>query len=68
MSAPQTVEVSATELDNNGGVFCPSPKAGMAIWNSHPKVYIHIASDGQGQCPYCGTLYRLSGPNLAKNH
>lgn len=53
------VMLDAQDLDNHGGVFCPSPKAGMALWNSHPKVYIHIASSGEGRCPYCGTIYRL---------
>ena len=33
-----TVELLAKELNGHGGVFCPSAKADMALWNSHPKV------------------------------
>ena len=34
-----TVELLAKDLNAQGGVFCPSPKADMKLWNSHPKVY-----------------------------
>jgi uncharacterized Zn-finger protein len=68
MKTPPTVEISAADLDNNGGVFCPSPKAGMVIWNSHPKVYIHVAAKGHGQCPYCGTVYRLNDGKVVFSH
>ena len=40
-------------------MFCPSPKADMAIWNSHPKVYLDVARTGEAKCSYCGTVYRL---------
>ena len=36
---------------------CPMP--GMALWNSHPKVYLPIEATGQARCPYCGALYVL---------
>ena len=36
---------------------CPMP--GMALWNSHPKVYLPIEATGQAQCSYCGALYVL---------
>ncbi len=68
MNAPQAIEIAATDLDNNGGVFCPSPKAGMALWNTHPKVYIHVAAKGEGQCPYCGTVYRLNDKKAVISH
>ena len=54
-----TVELLAKDLNAQGGVYCPSPIAGMKIWDSHPKVYLDVASTGQGKCPYCGTLYQL---------
>jgi uncharacterized Zn-finger protein len=42
-------------------VFCPNPK--MPLWSNHPRVFIDVGTTGQGQCPYCGTRYRLaSGP------
>lgn len=68
MSDHKTVEVMAADLDNNGGVFCPSPKAGMDIWNTHPKVYIHLAAKGVGHCPYCGTEYRLKDKSAVISH
>jgi len=54
------VELSASDLNGNGGIFCPSPVAGMKLWNSHPRVFLDIAHAGGGaKCPYCGTVYRL---------
>jgi uncharacterized Zn-finger protein len=53
------VELSARDLNAQGGIFCPSPKADMKVWNTHPKVYLDIARTGDAKCPYCGTVYRL---------
>ena len=53
------VELLARELNAQGGVYCPSPRADMKIWNNHPKVYLDVAHNGQAKCPYCGTVYRL---------
>lgn len=53
------VELLAADLNREGEIFCPNPKAGMALWNSHPKVYLDVASTGEAKCPYCGTVYRL---------
>ena len=36
---------------------CPMPA--MALWNSHPKVYLPIEASGAAKCPYCGTQYVL---------
>lgn len=55
---PAAVEVTAADLQGSGVVFCPNPK--MALWSNHPKVFIDVASRGQGKCPYCGTVYRLA--------
>ena len=41
--SPSAVELLATDLNAQGGVFCPSPKAAMAIWNSHPTDYLDVA-------------------------
>lgn len=57
--AESVVELLATDLNPQGGVYCPSPKADMKIWNTHPKVYLIVARTGEAKCPYCGTLYRL---------
>jgi uncharacterized Zn-finger protein len=66
-SPPKTVvEVSAADLQGHGAVFCPNPK--MPLWNHHPRVYIDVASTGQGSCPYCGTAYRLKAGERADSH
>jgi uncharacterized Zn-finger protein len=32
----------------------------MALWNSHPRVYLAIAQEGgEAQCPYCGAHFVL---------
>ena len=54
---PATVEVTATDMPSPGVVFCPNAK--MPLWSGHPRVFIDVASTGQGKCPYCGTEYRL---------
>lgn len=38
---------------------CPMP--GMAIWNSHPRVYLAVeqAANHTVVCPYCGSRYIL---------
>ncbi len=36
---------------------CPTPD--MALWNSHPRVYLPIEKTGQAKCPYCGAEYIL---------
>ena len=69
MSTTSTVELLAKDLNPQGGVFCPSPKADMAIWDSHPKVYLDVARTGQAKCPYCGTTYALkAGEHFGGHH
>lgn len=46
-------EVSRSQLP----LCCPSPA--MALWNSHPRVYLPIEASGNATCPYCGALYVL---------
>lgn len=36
---------------------CPTPE--MALWNSHPRVYLPIEKTGQAKCPYCGADFIL---------
>ena len=38
---------------------CPTPA--MAVWNSHPRVYLPIEATGSAKCPYCGALFVLEG-------
>jgi uncharacterized Zn-finger protein len=56
-AAKAVVEVAAKDLQGPGVVFCPNPR--MPLWSGHPRVYIDVATTGEGVCPYCGTTYRL---------
>ncbi len=61
------VEVTAKELQGPGVVACPNPK--MALWSSHPRVFIEVGSQREGKCPYCGTVYRLkAGEKVGAGH
>ena len=64
-----TIELLAKDLNAQGGVYCPNPKANMELWNSHPKVYLDVAHSGEAKCPYCGTLYKLkAGEHVGAHH
>jgi uncharacterized Zn-finger protein len=52
---PQVYIVKPQDLP----VFCPNPA--MALWASHPRVYLDLDENGEVRCPYCSTLYRLEG-------
>ena len=68
MSQPP-VKLLASDLNHQGGIFCPLPKADMKIWNSHPKVYLDVAKSGEAKCPYCGTAYKLKdGEHFDAHH
>jgi uncharacterized Zn-finger protein len=65
--AKAVVEVSAKDLHGPGVVFCPNPL--MPLWSNHPKVFIDVVTEGEGRCPYCGTVYRLkAGEKVAAGH
>jgi uncharacterized Zn-finger protein len=73
MNAPAkneaVVELAAADLNGNGGVFCPSPIAGMKLWNSHPRIFLDVARTGEARCAYCGTVYRLkAGEHFGGGH
>jgi uncharacterized Zn-finger protein len=52
-NAESSYEVTRSDLP----LSCPMP--GMHVWNSHPKVFLPIESDGAAKCPYCGAEYTL---------
>lgn len=63
------IELLAKDLNDQGGVYCPSPLANMKIWDGHPKVYLDVARAGEAKCPYCGTVYKLKdGEHFAAHH
>ncbi len=67
MSEQSVVEVTAAELQGPGVIACPNPK--MALWSTHPRVFVDLSHNGEGKCPYCGTVYRLkAGEKLSHGH
>ena len=53
-NAQRRYEVRRADLP----LSCPSPE--MALWNSHPRVYLPIGKQGgEAACPYCGAHYLL---------
>ncbi len=68
MSTQPAVELRAGDLTPTGETYCPNPKAGMQLWNTHPRVFLDL-SHGEAKCPYCGTVYRLkAGETLGHAH
>ncbi len=53
------IKLLASELNHQGGIFCPSPQAKMETWSTHPKVFLDVGRTGEAKCPYCGTVYQL---------
>ena len=63
--APQSAEPANAQKRYVVGVkdlplSCPLPE--MALWNSHPRVYLAIEDEpnGEAQCPYCGSVFVLA--------
>lgn len=53
-NAQSRYEVHRSDLP----LSCPLPS--MALWNSHPRVYLPIeAEGGASDCPYCGAHFVL---------
>lgn len=38
-------------------LHCPTDD--MALWDSHPRVFLPIEATGKAKCPYCGAEYEL---------
>jgi uncharacterized Zn-finger protein len=68
MSTSAVIELAAKDLNSQGGVFCPSAKADMKLWNTHPKVYLDVGRTGSSKCPYCGTVYQLKAGEHFAGH
>ena len=58
-NAPANAEKRYTVQRRDLPLSCPT--AEMALWNSHPRVYLPIQDESglQSQCPYCGAIYQL---------
>jgi uncharacterized Zn-finger protein len=58
----RVIEITAKDLP----LHCPTDE--MALWCSHPRVFLDVAETGEALCPYCGTRYRLKAGQSAKHH
>ena len=58
-TAPANAEKRYTVSRADLPLSCPTPE--MALWNSHPRVYLPIDKEPGGECacPYCGTVFVL---------
>jgi uncharacterized Zn-finger protein len=52
-NAEHSYQVTQADLP----LSCPMP--GMALWNSHPRVYLPVEPSGWAKCGYCGAEYTL---------
>jgi uncharacterized Zn-finger protein len=62
VTEPQSTQANAQSLyeirRDQLPLSCPLPS--MALWNSHPRVYLPIESQGgKACCPYCGANFLL---------
>ncbi len=60
-NAQNQYEVTADDLP----LSCPMPQ--MALWNSHPRVYLPIENTGWVKCPYCSAEFTLRRQGLEVN-
>ena len=62
MNAQPALQPANTQLryevtERDLPLACPGTE--MALWNSHPRVYLAIEKTGWAKCPYCGAEYTL---------
>ena len=59
-TAPANAEKRYTVRRGDLPLSCPLPS--MALWNSHPRVYLAIedAPGHEVQCPYCSSHFVLA--------
>ncbi len=62
MTSPTPIVVTAHDLP----LHCPSDA--VALWSSHPRVFLDVAQTGQATCPYCGTAYQLKAGEVLAHH
>lgn len=61
-SETREIEITAKELP----LHCPTDA--VALWCSHPRVFLDIAATGEAMCPYCGTRYKLKAGEAIGHH
>lgn len=59
-TAPANAQTRYTVHRGDLPLSCPTPQ--MALWNSHPRVYLPIEDEPncEAKCPYCGALFVLA--------
>lgn len=62
MAEAKKIVVTAKDLP----LHCPTKE--VALWCSHPRVFLDIAAHGEVQCPYCGTHYQLKKGEKVAHH
>ncbi len=62
MSEAKTFEVTAKDLP----LHCPTKE--VALWCSHPRVFLDLDENGEASCPYCGTKYKLKAGEVIHKH
>jgi len=55
-------EVSTKDLP----LHCPTDQ--VALWSSHPRIFLDLAKTGNATCPYCGTKYKLKFGEVVSHH
>jgi len=59
---PKVIEVAAKDLP----LHCPTDE--VALWCSHPRVFLDLTANGHASCPYCGTQYQLKAGEIIAHH
>jgi len=62
MAETKEIEVTAKDLP----LHCPTDE--VALWASHPRVFLDIVATGKVSCPYCGTKYKLKAGEHIGHH
>jgi uncharacterized Zn-finger protein len=62
MADVKEIEITAKDLP----LHCPTDE--MALWASHPRVFLDVAATGHAFCPYCGTKYKLKAGEVVPHH
>jgi uncharacterized Zn-finger protein len=58
----KTIQVSAKDLP----LHCPTEE--VALWCSHPRVFLDLSETGKASCPYCGKVYQLKAGESVSHH